>query len=122
LKKMTWIITCFYLQLLLLYPLIKARSPCGNPVTDDVNEIAVLVSGFFPNFSLNTPYHCWLHLMVPELLNSLHNLLNKFKEFPDMSNVLSNYSIINKLRRIIIDLFNEYEFAPKHFSVFATCK
>ncbi|XP_015666457.1 kit ligand isoform X2 [Protobothrops mucrosquamatus] len=50
------------------------------------------------------PYHCWLHLMVPELLNSLNNLLNKFKEFPDMSNVLSNYSIINKLRRIIIDV------------------
>uniref|UniRef100_A0A670YER2 Kit ligand n=1 Tax=Pseudonaja textilis TaxID=8673 RepID=A0A670YER2_PSETE len=104
LKKMTWIITCFYLQLILLYPLIKAQSPCGNPVTDDVNEIAVLVSGFFPNFSLKTPYHCWLHLMVPELLNSLHNLLNKFKEFPDMSNVLSNYSIINKLRRIITDV------------------
>ncbi|ETE64252.1 Kit ligand, partial [Ophiophagus hannah] len=109
----TWIITCFYLQLLLLYPLIKAQSPCGNPVTDDVNEIAVLVGNLPDDYMIalryvqktdTLPYHCWLHLMVPELLNSLHNLLNKFKEFPDMSNVLSNYSIINKLRRIIFDV------------------
>uniref|UniRef100_A0A670YNT0 Kit ligand n=1 Tax=Pseudonaja textilis TaxID=8673 RepID=A0A670YNT0_PSETE len=113
LKKMTWIITCFYLQLILLYPLIKAQSPCGNPVTDDVNEIAVLVGNLPDDYMIalryvqktdTLPYHCWLHLMVPELLNSLHNLLNKFKEFPDMSNVLSNYSIINKLRRIITDV------------------
>ncbi|XP_058046515.1 kit ligand [Ahaetulla prasina] len=112
-KTQTWIITCFYLQLLLLYPLIKAQSPCGNPVTDDVNEITVLVGNLPHDYMIalryvqktdTLPYHCWLHLMVPELLNSLNNLLNKFKEFPDMSNVLSNYSIINKLRRIINDV------------------
>ncbi|KAM7178946.1 kit ligand isoform 5-T5 [Macrochelys suwanniensis] len=44
----TWIITCFYLQLLLLNPLVKAQSPCGNPVTDDVNDITKLV-GNLPN-------------------------------------------------------------------------
>uniref|UniRef100_A0A8C5WX31 Kit ligand n=1 Tax=Laticauda laticaudata TaxID=8630 RepID=A0A8C5WX31_LATLA len=129
LKKMTWIITCFYLQLLLLYPLIKAQSPCGNPVTDDVNEIAVLVGNLPDDYVIalryvqktdTLPYHCWLHLMVPELLNSLHNLLNKFKEFPDMSNVLSNYSIINKLRRIITDVMASSfklscKFVPEEF-------
>ncbi|KAM6438094.1 kit ligand isoform 1-T1 [Liasis olivaceus] len=112
-KTQTWIITCFYLQLLLLHPLVKAQSPCGNPVTDDVNEIAVLVGNLPVDYMIalkyvrkmdSLHYHCWLHLMVPELLNSLNNLLNKFKEFPDMSNVLSNYSIINKLRRIINDV------------------
>uniref|UniRef100_A0A8D0FCY4 Kit ligand n=1 Tax=Strix occidentalis caurina TaxID=311401 RepID=A0A8D0FCY4_STROC len=44
----TWIITCFCLQLLLLNPLVKAQSSCGNPVTDDVNDIAKLV-GNLPN-------------------------------------------------------------------------
>nr|XP_014424482.1 kit ligand isoform X3 [Pelodiscus sinensis] len=47
------------------------------------------------------PNHCWLHLMVPEFLRSLHNLLQKFS---DMSDVLSNYSIINNLTRIINDI------------------
>ncbi|XP_033017693.1 kit ligand isoform X3 [Lacerta agilis] len=47
-KAQTWIITCFYLQLLLLNPLIRAQSPCGNPVTDDVYDIAKLV-GNLPN-------------------------------------------------------------------------
>ncbi|XP_054844231.1 kit ligand isoform X3 [Eublepharis macularius] len=47
-KAQTWIITCFYLQLLLLNPLVKAQSPCGNPVTDDVNYIEKLV-GNLPN-------------------------------------------------------------------------
>lgn len=43
----TWIITCFCLQLLLLNPLVKAQSSCGNPVTDDVNDIAKLVSNSY---------------------------------------------------------------------------
>ncbi|XP_071655975.1 kit ligand isoform X8 [Patagioenas fasciata] len=47
-KAQTWIITCFCLQLLLLNPLVKAQSSCGNPVTDDVNDIAKLV-GNLPN-------------------------------------------------------------------------
>lgn len=45
--KQTWIITCFCLQLLLLNPLVKAQRSCGNPVTDDVNDIAKLVSTFY---------------------------------------------------------------------------
>ncbi|XP_062989890.1 kit ligand [Elgaria multicarinata webbii] len=112
-KAQTWIITCFYLQLLLFNPLVKAQSRCGNPVTDDVNDIAKLV-GNLPNDYMialkyvrkmdTLPNHCWLHLMVPELSKSLNNLLSKFNAFSDMPNVLSNYSIINNLRRIINDL------------------
>ncbi|XP_074868213.1 kit ligand isoform X2 [Carettochelys insculpta] len=90
-KTQTWIITCFYLQLLLLSPLARAQGRCGNPVTDDVNDITKL------------PNHCWLHLMVPEFSNSLNNLLQKFS---DMSDVLSNYSIINNLTRIILDIMS----------------
>ncbi|KAK9399760.1 kit ligand [Crotalus adamanteus] len=67
-KTQTWIITCFYLQLLLLYPLLKAQHPCGNPVTDDVNEIAVLVGNLPDDYMIalryvqktdTLPYHCW---------------------------------------------------------------
>ncbi|XP_044844020.1 kit ligand [Mauremys mutica] len=111
-KTQTWIITCFYLQLLLLNPLVKAQSSCGNPVTDDVNDITKLV-GNLPNDYMITlryvqkmdtlPNHCWLHLMVPEFSKSLHNLLQKFS---DMSDVLSNYSIINNLTRIINDIMS----------------
>ncbi|XP_015713325.1 kit ligand isoform X2 [Coturnix japonica] len=112
-KAQTWIITCFCLQLLLLNPLVKTQNSCGNPVTDDVNDIAKLV-GNLPNDYLITlkyvpkmdslPNHCWLHLMVPEFSRSLHNLLQKFVDISDMSDVLSNYSIINNLTRIINDL------------------
>ncbi|XP_075284999.1 kit ligand isoform X1 [Opisthocomus hoazin] len=112
-KAQTWIITWFCLQLLLLNPLVKAQSSCGNPVTDDVNDIAKLV-GNLPNDYMITlkyvpqmdslPNHCWLHLMVPEFSRSLHSLLQKFSDISDMSDVLSNYSIINNLTRIINDL------------------
>uniref|UniRef100_A0A8B9FFK7 Kit ligand n=1 Tax=Amazona collaria TaxID=241587 RepID=A0A8B9FFK7_9PSIT len=112
-QQKTWIITCFCLQLLLLNPLVKAQSSCGNPVTDDVNDITKLV-GNLPNDYMITlkyvpkmdslPSQCWLHLMVPEFSRSLHNLLQKFSDISDMSDVLSNYSIINNLTRIINDL------------------
>ncbi|XP_071655968.1 kit ligand isoform X7 [Patagioenas fasciata] len=42
--------------------------------------------------------------MVPEFSRSLHNLLQKFSDISDMTDVLSNYSIINNLTRIINDL------------------
>uniref|UniRef100_A0A8C3RM34 Kit ligand n=1 Tax=Chelydra serpentina TaxID=8475 RepID=A0A8C3RM34_CHESE len=111
-KATTWIITCFYLQLLLLNPLVKAQSPCGNPVTDDVNDITKLVGNLPNDYRITLrhvrkmdtlPNHCWLHLMVPEFSKSLHNLLQKFS---DMSDVLSNYSIINNLTRIINDIMS----------------
>uniref|UniRef100_A0A8C8SAZ8 Kit ligand n=1 Tax=Pelusios castaneus TaxID=367368 RepID=A0A8C8SAZ8_9SAUR len=123
---MTWIITCFYLQLLLLNPLVKAQSSCGNPVTDDVNDITKLVSDL-KNKQRKTqtpPKHCLLHLMVPEISKSLHSLLHKFSDLSDMSDILSNYSIINNLTRIINDilsclendhLYKEGMFSPEEF-------
>ncbi|XP_043824181.1 kit ligand isoform X3 [Dromiciops gliroides] len=99
-KTQTWIITCIYLQLLLFNPLVKTKGICGNPVTDDVKEITTL------------PNHCWLHLMVPELANSLNNLLYKFSK---ISSSLSNYSIIDKLIKIIDDLMGCLEEKNKNF-------
>ncbi|XP_061495589.1 kit ligand isoform X3 [Rhineura floridana] len=55
-KAQTWIITCFYLQLLLLKPLIKAQSPCGNPVTDDVNDIQKLVGNLPKDYMITLKY------------------------------------------------------------------
>ncbi|NXV75722.1 SCF protein, partial [Atlantisia rogersi] len=109
----TWIITCFCLQLLLLNPLVKAQSSCGNPVTDDVNDIAKLVGNLPSDYVIalkhvpkmdSLPNHCWLRLMVPEFSKSLHYLLQKFSDISAMSDVLSNYLIINNLTRIINDL------------------
>ncbi|XP_074868222.1 kit ligand isoform X3 [Carettochelys insculpta] len=121
-KTQTWIITCFYLQLLLLSPLARAQGRCGNPVTDDVNDITKLV-GNLPNDYMiplryvrkmdTLPNHCWLHLMVPEFSNSLNNLLQKFS---DMSDVLSNYSIINNLTRIILDIMSCLDSEKKRIS------
>uniref|UniRef100_A0A8C3S5M8 Kit ligand n=1 Tax=Chelydra serpentina TaxID=8475 RepID=A0A8C3S5M8_CHESE len=91
---------------------VKAQSPCGNPVTDDVNDITKLVGNLPNDYRITLrhvrkmdtlPNHCWLHLMVPEFSKSLHNLLQKFS---DMSDVLSNYSIINNLTRIINDIMS----------------
>ncbi|XP_043824182.1 kit ligand isoform X4 [Dromiciops gliroides] len=120
-KTQTWIITCIYLQLLLFNPLVKTKGICGNPVTDDVKEITTLVANlpndymiplnYVPGMEL-LPNHCWLHLMVPELANSLNNLLYKFSK---ISSSLSNYSIIDKLIKIIDDLMGCLEEKNKNF-------
>ncbi|XP_019370386.1 PREDICTED: kit ligand isoform X1 [Gavialis gangeticus] len=109
-RTQTWIITCFYLQLLLLNPLVRAQRRCENPVTDDVNDIPKLVGNLPNDYRITLKYvekmeslpnHCWLHLMVPEFSKSLNNLLHKFSQ---ISEALSNHSIINNLTRIINDL------------------
>ncbi|XP_016281181.1 kit ligand isoform X2 [Monodelphis domestica] len=120
-KTQTWIITCIYLQLLLFNPLVKTKGICGNPVTDDVKEITTLVANlpndymiplkYVPDMEL-LPNHCWLHLMVPELARSLNNLLDKFSK---ISSSLSNYSIIDKLIKIIDDLMGCLEEKNKNF-------
>ncbi|XP_072511637.1 kit ligand isoform X1 [Notamacropus eugenii] len=120
-KTQTWIITCIYLQLLLFNSLVRTKGICGNPVTDDVKEITTLVANlpsdyliplnYVPGMEL-LPNHCWLHLMVPELANSLNNLLYKFSK---ISSSLSNYSIIDKLIKIIDDLMGCLEEKNKNF-------
>uniref|UniRef100_A0A8C5LB34 Kit ligand n=1 Tax=Jaculus jaculus TaxID=51337 RepID=A0A8C5LB34_JACJA len=93
----TWIITCIYLQLLLLNPLVKSKEICGNPVTDNVKDITKLVNW---KSTLNL-LHCWLYGTVTQLSVSLTTLLDKFS---NISEGLSNYSIIDKLVKIVDDI------------------
>ncbi|XP_051062329.1 kit ligand isoform X1 [Phodopus roborovskii] len=120
-KTQTWIITCIYLQLLLFNPLVKTKEICGNPVTDNVKDITKLVANL-PNdymIALNyvtgmdvLPSHCWLRDMVIQLSLSLTDLLDKFS---NISEGLSNYSIIDKLGKIVDDLVEcMEENAPKN--------
>uniref|UniRef100_I3MA54 Kit ligand n=1 Tax=Ictidomys tridecemlineatus TaxID=43179 RepID=I3MA54_ICTTR len=106
----TWIITCIYLQLLLFNPLVKTKGICGNPVTDNVKDITKLVANLPKDYLITLNYvtgmdvlpsHCWLHEMVIQLSVSLTNLLDKFS---NISEGLSNYSIIDKLGKIVDDL------------------
>uniref|UniRef100_A0ABK0LPE2 Kit ligand n=1 Tax=Rattus norvegicus TaxID=10116 RepID=A0ABK0LPE2_RAT len=109
-KTQTWIITCIYLQLLLFNPLVKTQEICRNPVTDNVKDITKLVANL-PNDYMITlnyvagmdvlPSHCWLRDMVTHLSVSLTTLLDKFS---NISEGLSNYSIIDKLGKIVDDL------------------
>nr|XP_034343022.1 kit ligand isoform X2 [Arvicanthis niloticus] len=120
-KTQTWIITCIFLQLLLFNPLVKTKEICGNPVTDNVKDITKLVANL-PNDYMITlnyvagmdvlPSHCWLRDMVIQLSVSLTTLLDKFS---NISEGLSNYSIIDKLGKIVDDLVEcMEENAPKN--------
>ncbi|XP_023572077.1 kit ligand isoform X2 [Octodon degus] len=109
-KTQTWIITCIYLQLLLFNPLVKTKEICGNPVTDNVKDITKLVANLPKDYLITLDYvtgmdvlpsHCWLRQTVMQLSVSLTNLLDKFS---NISEGLSNYSIIDKLGKIVDDL------------------
>nr|XP_020017927.1 kit ligand isoform X2 [Castor canadensis] len=109
-KTQTWIITCIHLQLLLFNPLVKTEEICGNPVTDNVKDITKLVANLPKDYMITLNYvtgmdvlpsHCWLQEMVKQLSVSLTNLLDKFS---NISEGLSNYSIIDKLGKIVDDL------------------
>ncbi|XP_004675890.1 PREDICTED: kit ligand [Condylura cristata] len=109
-KTQTWIITCIYLQLLLFNLLAKTKGICENRVTDDVKDIKKLVANLPKDYMISLKYvpgmevlpsHCWLSQMVVELSVSLTDLLDKFS---NISEGLSNYSIIDKLVKIVDDL------------------
>nr|XP_004650218.1 kit ligand isoform X1 [Jaculus jaculus] len=109
-KTQTWIITCIYLQLLLLNPLVKSKEICGNPVTDNVKDITKLVANLPKDYMIALKYvngmdvlpsHCWLYGTVTQLSVSLTTLLDKFS---NISEGLSNYSIIDKLVKIVDDI------------------
>ncbi|XP_042549111.1 kit ligand isoform X2 [Dipodomys spectabilis] len=117
-KTQTWIITCIYLQLLLFNPLVKTKEICGNPVTDNVKDITKLVANLPKDYMITLNYvtgmevlpsHCWLREMVIQLSVSLTNLLDKFS---NISEGLSNYSIIDKLGKIVDDLVECMEENP----------
>ncbi|KAM6215015.1 kit ligand [Rhynchocyon petersi] len=109
-KTQTWIITCIYLQLLLFNPLVKTKGICGNSVTDDVKDVTKLVANLPKDYKIPLKYvpgmdilpsHCWISEMVKHLTFSLTDLLGKFSS---ISEGLSNYSIIDKLVKIVDDL------------------
>ncbi|XP_042638427.1 kit ligand [Orycteropus afer afer] len=106
----TWIITCIYLQLLLFNPLVKTKGICGSRVTDDVKDVTKLVANLPKDYKISLNYvpgmdilpsHCWISEMVRQLTVSLTELLSKFS---NISEGLSNYSIIDKLVKIVDDL------------------
>ncbi|XP_055972176.1 kit ligand isoform X2 [Sorex fumeus] len=109
-KTQTWIITCIYLQLLLFNLLVKTKGICENLVTDDVKDVKKLVANLPKDYMISLKYvpgmevlpsHCWITEMVVQLSTSLTDLLDKFSA---ISEGLSNYSIINKLVKIVDDL------------------
>ncbi|KAI5282817.1 kit ligand isoform X1 [Manis pentadactyla] len=117
-KAQTWIITCIYLQLLLLNPLVKAKGICRNRVTDDVKDVTKLVANLPKDYKITLKYvprmdvlpsHCWIREMVKQLSVSLTDLLDKFS---NISEGLSNYSIIDKLVKIVDDLVECMEGHP----------
>uniref|UniRef100_A0A8C0A444 Kit ligand n=1 Tax=Bos mutus grunniens TaxID=30521 RepID=A0A8C0A444_BOSMU len=109
-KTQTWIITCIYLQLLLFNPLVHTQGICSNRVTDDVKDVTKLVANLPKDYMITLKYvpgmdvlpsHCWISQMVEQLSVSLTDLLDKFS---NISEGLSNYSIIDKLVKIVDDL------------------
>ncbi|XP_069485438.1 kit ligand isoform X2 [Ambystoma mexicanum] len=103
---MTWIIICIYLQLLLC---VTFGNPCGNPVTDAVNDIEKLVGNLPSDYSISLEYvpdmpslpkQCWVYLMVHKVSNSLESLIHKF------ANTSQNYSIMSNLTAILHGIRN----------------
>ncbi|XP_029810382.1 kit ligand isoform X3 [Suricata suricatta] len=117
-KTQTWIVTCIYLQLLLFNPLVKTKGLCRNRVTDDVKDVTKLVANLPKDYKIALKYvpgmdvlpsHCWISEMVEQLSVSLTDLLDKFS---NISEGLSNYSIIDKLVKIVDDLVECVEGHP----------
>ncbi|XP_036920538.1 kit ligand isoform X2 [Sturnira hondurensis] len=117
-KTQTWIITCIYLQLLLFNPPVRTTGICMNRVTDDVKDVTKLVANLPKDYKITLKYvpgmdilpsHCWISEMVEQLSVSLTDLLDKFS---NISEGLSNYSIIDKLVKIVDDLVECMEGHP----------
>lgn len=79
-------------------------------MTDDVKDVRNLVANLPKDYLISLKYvpgmevlpsHCWIKEMIVQLSKSLESLLTKFSS---ISEGLSNYSIIYKLRRIAFDL------------------
>ncbi|KAM4748844.1 kit ligand [Rhinophrynus dorsalis] len=118
-KTKTWFITCIYLQLIF----ICLGSPCGNPVTDAINDIEKLV-GNLPNdyimtlkyvpLNQNLPKHCWLYVMVNEVSSRLPTLISKFSNSSQNYLILNNLSWIFQGIRICIHLGDQTDFLDEY--------
>ncbi|XP_053321011.1 kit ligand [Spea bombifrons] len=118
-KTKTWIITFIYLQL----HFICFGSPCGNPVTDAVNDIEKLV-GNLPNdynmtlkyvpLSEDMPKHCWLYLMLNEFSFRLDVLSTKFSSSSQNYLILNNLSLIFQGIRDCVQLSDQMDFVEDY--------
>lgn len=70
---------------------------------------------FLP-FNFLQPSHCWISKMVEQLSVSLTDLLDKFS---NISEGLSNYSIIDKLVKIVDDLVECMEEHPLEVTLYS---
>uniref|UniRef100_A0A8I3WDT7 Kit ligand n=1 Tax=Callithrix jacchus TaxID=9483 RepID=A0A8I3WDT7_CALJA len=109
-KTQTWILTCIYFQLFLFNFFVKTGGVCRNRVTNNVKDVTKLVANLPKAYMITLKYvpgmdvlpsHCWLSEMVVQLLSSLTDLPDKFS---NISEGLSNYSIIDKLVNTLDDL------------------
>lgn len=89
-----------------------------NRITDDVKDVTKLVANLPKDYKITLKYvpgmdilpsHCWISEMVEQLSVSLTDLLDKFS---NISEGLSNYSIIDKLVKIVDDLVECMEGRP----------
>lgn len=70
----------------------------------------------FLSFNFLQPSHCWISEMVEQLSVSLTDLLDKFS---NISEGLSNYSIIDKLVKIVDDLVECMEGRPFEVTLYS---
>ncbi|OCT87554.1 hypothetical protein XELAEV_18021250mg [Xenopus laevis] len=113
--QQTWIIICINLQLFLHC----FGKPCGNPITDAVNDIPKLVGNIPNDYNMSVRYvpekdglpkHCWLYMMVFEMTRHLDNLSTKFENTSQNFLIIDNLSKIFKGIRQCIRLKDEMDF------------
>ncbi|XP_063783727.1 kit ligand [Pseudophryne corroboree] len=118
-KTKTWIITCIYLQLLL----ICFGSPCSNPVTDAVNDIEKLVGNLPSDYIMrlkrvpvkdHLAKHCWFYVMLHEVSYRLEELLSKFSKTSQNYHILDNLSLILREIRFCVKLNEQEEFVEEY--------
>lgn len=117
-KTQTGMVTCIHVQLL-FHLLVRTAGICTNRITDDVKDVPKLVANIPKDYKITLKYvpemdvlpsHCWIRETVEQLSVSLTDLLDQFCSVPEG---LSNYSILDKLVRVLDDLV---QCAEEHLS------
>ncbi|XP_063301229.1 kit ligand [Pelobates fuscus] len=118
-KTKTWIITFIFLQI----QFICFGSPCGNPVTDAVNDIEKLVGNLPKDYNMalryvpvneNLPKHCWLYVMLYEVTIRLDDLSDKFSTSSQNYLILNNLALIMQGIRDCVQLSEQMEFVEEY--------
>ncbi|KAM8971987.1 kit ligand [Pelodytes ibericus] len=115
----TWIITFIYLQL----HSICFGSPCGNPVTDAVNDIEKLVGNLPNDYNMalryvpkneDLPKHCWLYVMLNEVSFRIDVLSSKFSSLSQNYLILNNLSLILQGIRDCVQFSEQMDFVEEY--------